>query len=252
MFKKTMKFDNLDGEEVTQTFYFNYNKKEIAELLEFGRILRFDPRPGVEYLPLEEQMKRLSTPVEESGLSQRQNNEQAYQIFENLLLDAYGIKGEDNVSFNKTSELRHYWSTHVAFPEMVFEFLENPQLGAEFIERCLPARMVAKAKEEMAAEQRRSPSEVSLADMVEEAARRQEDPATRIEPGMQGAIDAGVATPEVAKLAEDVASGTKSVAPEDLTPEDIMGMDDVAFSKLDPQRLSREAMMAAFRRKSQG
>ena len=244
MFKKTMKFDDLDDNEVEQTFYFNYNKKEIAELLEFGRVLRFSPRPGIEYLPLEEQLKKLSTPVSESGLTQRQNNEQAYQIFENLLLDAYGVKGEDNVSFDKSDELRHYWSTHVAFPELIFEFLGNEKLAAQFIEKCLPGKLVARAKEEMEAEQAKKLSASTIREMNEEAARRQADPETRIEPGLEAAVEAGVAPKEMLE--------SPFVKPEDLTPEDIASMDDITFKKLDPRQLSREAMLAAFQRKSQG
>lgn len=251
MFKKTMTFDNLEGDEVQQTFYFNYNKKEIAELLEFGRVLRFAPRPGATYLPLEEQMAKLTTPTDESGLSNRENNEMAYEIFQNLLLDAYGVKGDDNVSFDKTDALRHYWSTHVAFPELVFEFLENTQLAAEFIEKCLPPKLVSKAKAEMAAEQGRKIDDATLAEMVEEAGRRQQDPATRIEPGLEAAKEALQPSPEMVKVAEAVADGgVPEIAMEDLTGADIEAMDDVSFKKLDPRRLSQEAMMAAFRRKS--
>jgi hypothetical protein len=272
MFKKTMKFDNLEGEEVQQTFYFNYNKKEIAELLEFGRILRFPGRAGVTYLPLEEQMAKLSTPMEESGLSNRQNNEQAYEIFQNLLLDAYGVKGDDNVSFDKAPELRHYWSTHVAFPELIFEFLENPAEAAEFIEKCLPPRMVSKAKEEMQRENQGKLTSTGLKDMVEEAARRQQDPATRIEPGPEAAAEALGANAEVAQLAEHVKKEDitathvgqeppEPVAPpvelvkgkafyDALTNEEILAMPEPDFKKLDPRMLNQSQLQAAFRRRA--
>lgn len=214
MFKKTMKFDNLEGEEVEQTFYFNYNKKEIAELLEFKE--------------LEQKINLLQTPVSESGLSELENTKQAYDIFQDLILDAYGEKGADNVTFVKNEELRTYWKNHVAFVELIFEFLANPQAGAEFIENCLPAKMVAKAKEEMQRENAGKLTSATLTQMVQEADRRQSDPATAIAPG-----DTSLIHP-----------------PEDLTPEDIREMDDVAFRKLDVQKLSREAMVAAFQRKS--
>lgn len=239
MFKKTMKFDNLDGEEVTQTFYFNYNKKEIAELLEFER--------------LEEKLKLLTTPVEESGLTQQENNQQAYDIFQDLILNAYGEKGADNVTFVKNERTKEYWKSHVAFVEMIFEFLENTALAAEFIEKCLPSKMVQKAKEEMAAEQGRKLSDETLSEMVEEAARRQEDPATRIEPGPEAAAAVLGENPGVAELAKDIADGgVPEIKTENLTPEDVLSMDPVAFSKLDERQLSKDALLAAFRRKSQG
>lgn len=238
MFKKTMKFDDLDGNEVTQTFYFNYNKKEVAELLEFKK--------------LEEKLELLSKPIEESGLTQQENNQQAYDIFQDLILDAYGEKGADNVTFRKTPELREYWKSHVAFVEMIFEFLANPSLAAQFIENCLPAKLVAKAKEELSAENQGKLSPGTLSEMAQEAARRQEDPATRIEPGLDAAVEALQPGPEMVKAAQSVADGgVPGKKTEDLTEEDILEMDDVAFSKLDAQKLKESALLAAFKRKMQ-
>lgn len=253
MFKKTMKFDDLDGNEVSQTFYFNYNKKEVAELLEFGAIQEF-AKAGETHLPLEEKLARLSTPVEESGLSQTENNRQAYGIFQDLILDAYGVKGEDNVSFEKNDKNRNYFRSHVAFPEMIFEFLENPKLAAEFVESCLPPRMVEKAKAEMQKENSNKLTSANLSEMVDEAARRQKDPATRIEPGPEAAAAVLGENAEVAQAARSIAEnsgGVKAKAQEDMTEEDILGMDDLAFRKLDPRKFSQEQLMWAFKRKTQ-
>ena len=260
MFKKTMKFDNLDGEEVQQTFYFNFNKKEIIELMQFGRIQSHTDVTR-EAIPLEEAMKKLNTSVEESGLSEIENSRQAYNIFQDLLLDAYGVKGEDNVSFNKTPELRHYWSTHVAFPELVFEFLENPALAAEFVEKCLPPRLVAQAKTQMQKESQGQLSSESLSEMVTEADRRQQDPATRIEPGGSEPTGVSQLADHIKKedapagqegpmpVAPAEGGGVKAKEPEELTEQEIMEMDDIAFKKLDPRRLSPMQLQAAFRRK---
>src|ERR1044072_2803522 len=253
MFKKTMKFDDLDGNEVEQTFYFNYNKKEIAELLEFGQLSQF-PTPDKKRLPLEQTLEQLKTPVSDSGLSQVENNQMAYNIFQDLILDAYGEKGADNVTFVKNDRTRAYFASHVAFVDLIFEFLENPRLGGQFIENCLPAKLVAKAKEELATESKGQLSGDTLSEMVEEAERRQQNPDTRVEPGTTPTD----ADPGVRALAEATASskdkdveylGTPGKRVEDLTPEDIRTMDDIAFRKLDPRRLTRDTMLAAFERR---
>lgn len=243
MFKKTMTFDNLDGEEVKQTFYFHYSKKEVAELLEFGAIQK-TAKPGKTYLPLEQALKVLGTPTEESGLSQVDNNRQAYEIFQDLILDAYGEKGADNVTFVKNERTRSYWESHVAFVEMIFEFLENPDLAAQFIESCLPPKLVAAAKAEEANNKRLTSADIH--DLSAEAARRQQDPTTRIEPG----VIPEDADPNVVGLAQVAAKTEKTVDYQLLTEAEILAMDDVAFNKLDPQKLSKPQMMAAFRRKS--
>jgi peptidyl-tRNA hydrolase len=212
MFKKTMTFDDLEGNEVSQTFYFNYNKKEVAELLEFKQ--------------LEEKLKLLTVPIEESGLTQVENNQQAYDIFQDLILDAYGEKGADNVTFVKNERTREYFRSHVAFVELIFEFLENPKLAGEFIEKCLPQKLVARAKEEIAAKEKGKLSSSTLAEMVQEADRRQQDPETRIEPGLGAAQEA-----EVAPIVTD-----------GLTDEEILGKK--------PQDLSKPQLLRAMELKS--
>lgn len=227
MFKKTMTFDDLDGNEKKQTFYFNFNKKEIVEMI------------GLK--GLEEKIQRLQMPIEESGLTERENAQQAYDIFQELILDAYGEKGADNVTFVKNDQLREYFKSHVAFVELIFEFLENPTLGAQFIESCLPAKLVEKAKAEMALENGAKISSETLTEMVLEAERRQNDPATAIEPGDTSLIEPPVAPPEAPPAPKEQ---------EDLTPEDIKTMPEDEFAKIDVRRLSRESMVAAFGRKN--
>lgn len=252
MFKKTMTFDDLDGNEVSQTFYFNFNKKEIAELLEFGAIQKFAV-PGKVYVPLETAMERLSTPVEVSGLTEQENTLQAYNIFQDLILDAYGVKGDDNVTFKKNKELRNYWESHVAYVELIWEFVGNPPLMGEFMESCFPPKMLAAAKKEMQKTHGNTLTSETLADMINEAERRQQDPATRIEPGLEAAQEALQPAPEVVVVAKAVAdSGEPEKKIEDLTESDILAMDEVSFKKLDIQKLSKEQMQIAFRRKLQG
>lgn len=226
MFKKTMKFDDLDGNEVTQTFYFNYNKKEVAELLEFGELSQFpSEKPR---LPLEQQLKRLTTSVEESGLSEVENSRQAYDIFQNLILDAYGERGEDNVTFVKNEKTRNYFKSHVAFVEMIFEFLENPKLASQFIENCLPAKFVQEAREELQKQNQGKLSSEDLASMVEEAAKRQEDPSTRVEAGESPSV------PEEENV----------IVTDGKTDEELLAMD--------PSSMSKAQLLRAFEVKSKG
>lgn len=236
MFKKTMKFEDLEGNEVEKTFYFNFNKKELAEMIEFG--------------DLEGKMKTLSMPVEESGLTQQENTRMAYDIFQNWILDAYGQKSDDNLSFVKNEEIREYWKNHVAFVEMIWEFIEKPNLATEFIEACMPAKMVAAAKEELSTKHEGLQSS-NLLDMVQEAERRQKDPTTRIEPGPEAAAEALGENKEVAQAAVAVKELQDQEKPKsELTPGDIQNMTDEEFAKLDVKGLSQPALISAFQRKS--
>lgn len=255
MFKKTMKFDDLEGKEVEGTFYFHYDKKEVAELMEFGYISKFRPDDISSRLPLEEQLKVLSTPVSESGLSQKENTQQAYDIFQDLILDAFGEKGSDNQTFVKNERTREYFASHVAFPELIFEMIDNPRLAGSFIENCLPPKYREEAKKELESQ---GYSGATLHDMVEEAERRQKDPATRIEPGIEAAREALGHQPEIEQAAgaikdsPDIASyepPAKNRLASSLTAEDIEEMDANAFQRLDMKDLNKDALFAAFKRK---
>jgi hypothetical protein len=236
MFKKTMTFEDLDGNEVTDTFYFNFNKKELAEMIEFGN--------------LEEKMEKLSMPVEKSGLTQQENTKMAYDIFQDWILDSYGQKSADNLSFDKNETIRNYWRGHVAFVELIWEMIENPKLATEFIEACMPPKMVAAAKEEMKTKHEGLES-TSLLDMVAEAERRQKDPATRIEPGPEAAREALGSNPEVEKAAVAVKEAQEAPKPKsEMTAEDVRALSDEDFANLDVKGLSQAALVAAFQRKS--
>lgn len=236
MFTKTIEFEDLNGDTRRQTFHFNYSKKEIAELLEFGMVRDFARYRGKErerIQPLEDQMARLTKPISESGLTQVENSQQAYDIFQELILGAYGVKSSDNTSFEKSPANWSYFENHVAFVEMIFEFLIDTSLINDFIEGCLPAKLVAEAKKDAGV--------TNISEMSAEAARRQEDPETRIEPGDYSHLDP---SPEVVRLAEQTAASKQ-----ELTEEEILTMPQHEFEKLDPRKIPPHLLPVAFRRK---
>lgn len=98
-------------------------------------------------------------------------------------------------------------------------------------------------------------SKPSVKEMVAEANRRQQDPATRIEPGPEAAAEVLGENAEVSQFATALSSQPEATATpkrtSELTPEDIAAMDDETFKKLDIRGLSRETMYSAFQRKAQ-
>lgn len=218
MFTKLVQFEDLEGNTVQDTFYFNFNKLEVIEMMELDR--------------LEEKMQRLSKTAEEKGVDDPENSREAYETFKDLILKAYGHKAPNGRDFHKKDPdtgrpYRNDLEASPALSEIIIEFMQNPDLGAQFVEKCLPPKMVAEVKA-----QQKTPEEIT--ELVTEADRRQQDPETRIEPGT---LPAGVEPPQEKRQ-------------EDLTADDIRGMDDEAFAKLDPKRLNQDAMYAAFTRKS--
>ena len=129
MLKKTLTYDDLDENTITDDFYFHLNKLEIMKMS-----LEFDGASG-----LEEIMKKLT---------ETDNAREAYGLFEKVLLSAYGVKGADNKTFIKSPELTQAFAQSSALGELIFEMLENPKDAALFIEQVLPSKLVAEAKVE--------------------------------------------------------------------------------------------------------
>lgn len=155
MLKKTITYDNYDGDTVSEDFYFNFTKLEIMEMLELDG--------------LQETIERLT---------KTENAKEAYGLFKKLILDAYGEKSADGRRFVKSPEIKASFEQSPALSEMIIEFLQNPSLGGQFIEGTLPARLVAEAK----AAQAKNPTDADITAMVEEAALRQENPETSVLP----------------------------------------------------------------------
>lgn len=124
MIKKEIAFTNLDDKEVTQTYYFHFNKLEGTEL-------------DLEYGGLENKMKELT---------ETEDSKQAYLIFKDILLRAVGKKSEDGNRFIKNAEIRSQLEDSPALGELIYEFFEKPELVGPFMESMLPAKDVAEGK----------------------------------------------------------------------------------------------------------
>jgi len=217
MLKKTITFEDYSEppREISRDFYFNFTKLEVIEMLE-----------------VEDLEGTLKT------LQETQDGPKAYEMFKKLILRAYGEKTPEG-GFTKEDEngrpLSKKFETLPACSELIIEFLQNPLLGADFIEKCLPAKMVAEAKEA----QKNNPSKAELEKMVAEAAERQENPETRIEPGTPPA--------ELRVVEED----TKTF--DDFSKEELLEMSQEQFQSLvprDPKSMTQAQLLVAFERKN--
>lgn len=122
MLKRSITFDDFEGNSVTEVHYFNLNKLEAGKLVHFEDI----------------ENKILKATASEDA-------QQAFELFETIILRCYGIK-EDNTIFIKSEEATNRFRQSLAFEALVMELLENPDLGAQFIEQVLPQKLVQEAK----------------------------------------------------------------------------------------------------------
>lgn len=117
MLKKEITYENFDGEETTETFYFNVSKPEIIEL-------EVDIQGG---------FGRMMERIVEAN-----DTKLLIQEFKRIILLAYGVKSEDGKRFIKSDELREEFTQTAAYSELFMQLALDADAAADFIKAILP------------------------------------------------------------------------------------------------------------------
>jgi hypothetical protein len=117
VFKKTITYEDYNGQKVTEDFYFHLSKAELMEL-------ELSKTNG-----LSDFMQRLI---------QTKDGKEIVDTFKTIILSAYGQKSEDGRRFIKTPELREEFTQTPAYSELFMEFAMNAEAGSEFIRNLVP------------------------------------------------------------------------------------------------------------------
>lgn len=147
MIKKDITFENLDGVEVTETWYFAFSKLEAVEKeLELGG--------------LEETLQRIT---------ETSDAQTAYRIFKEIVVEAVGQKSENGNRFIKTPEIRADFEASPAMSELIFSFFEDTNQATAFFEGILPRKDVEAGKAAMAARQAQVSQDAPVAPVLQTA-----------------------------------------------------------------------------------
>lgn len=122
MLKKVIKYIDYDGQERTETFYFNLNKVELAEME-----LSSSKDGGLS--------KYIQKIVEEKNVEQLMN------IFKKIILMSYGVKSTDGKRFEKSKVLSDEFAQTEAFVELFLELTGNAEAAAAFINGIIPQNL---------------------------------------------------------------------------------------------------------------
>ena len=117
MLKREITYENYDGVEVKETFYFNLTRSEIImmSMEEDGDIA-----------------ERLQSILD------KKDGKLIVKTFHDLILRAYGEKSADGRRFVKSSELSKAFSETPAFDVMFEEMMMNPDKALEFVNALIP------------------------------------------------------------------------------------------------------------------
>lgn len=119
MLAKVINYTDYNGEDRSETFYFNLSNAELAEL-------NLTTEGG-----LQETIKKIVD---------AKNIPEVTKWFKKIILMAYGEKSADGRRFIKSSELSEEFSQTEAYSELFIELITNEQKAADFINGIVPKR----------------------------------------------------------------------------------------------------------------
>lgn len=133
MLKKVITYEDYNGVERTEEFYFNMSKAELTEM-------HLTTAQG-----LDEKIKNIVNAKSQVELE---------QFLKNLLIMSYGKKSDDGRLFMKNDEIRAEFTASPAYDMMYTELFTDEKACADFIEGILPKSLKDAAKANMAANTR--------------------------------------------------------------------------------------------------
>ena len=117
MLKETRTYEDWDGVERTEDFYFNLSKAELAEM----------------ELSSDGGMENLLTKIINS-----KDNKKIVEIFKQIILKAYGEKSDDGRRFIKSEELSKAFSETPVYSDLFMELATDDKKAAAFINGIIP------------------------------------------------------------------------------------------------------------------
>ena len=117
MLKENIAYTDYNGLERKEDFYFNLTKAELLKM-EMGTT------GG-----LAEKIKKIV---------EAQDYPAIYNIFEDLVLTAYGIKSDDGKRFIKSKEISEAFSQTEAFSELIMKLATDADYATKFVKGIIP------------------------------------------------------------------------------------------------------------------
>lgn len=127
MLKETRVYEDYDGVERKEDFYFNLSKAELAEM-------ELSNEGG-----LENYLQRIVDAKDTSKL---------IDIFKKLLLKSYGIKSDDGRRFIKSEEISKAFSETPVYSEMFMELATDDIKAANFVKKIVPKDIASEIDKE--------------------------------------------------------------------------------------------------------
>jgi hypothetical protein len=132
MFTDKITYQNFNGEEETEEFFFHLSASDIAriELMHQG-------------------LGKTGMIDELNRIIKKQNGAEIIAAFEGFVKDSYGIKSDDGRRFIKTDEVYQEFRSSGAYDVFFLKLVTDAEFGAKFINGLLPEDLRAQAEKLM-------------------------------------------------------------------------------------------------------
>lgn len=117
MLKKTITYEDFNGEEVSEDFFFHLSKAELVEL-------ELSYKGG-----LQEAIKRIVAAKDGKAIIAE---------FKKIILNSYGQRSEDGRRFIKNQALRDDFESSEAYSTLFMELVTDAEKAAEFVRGVVP------------------------------------------------------------------------------------------------------------------
>lgn len=136
MIKKTIKFEDLNGNEVITDAYFNLSKFDIAKLdIEYEDVKFVDENGEV----------LNGTQAVIRDIIANPKGKKILAFIENLVQKSYG-KRIDDVEFRKSEEILASFMATDAYSELILSFVDNTEELTNFISGIIPKKLLEEAQ----------------------------------------------------------------------------------------------------------
>jgi hypothetical protein len=137
MLKQTIKFRDLDDNEIEDVFYFNLNKGELGKMLLThvdGDVIdgEGDPTKWIQ------------------EIIDSRDGGRIIDLFEMFVKASYGVRSENNRRFIKSEEAWLDFYQSDAYSEFFFKLCTDAEFGGQFISGLMPQELQDEVKNEMA------------------------------------------------------------------------------------------------------
>lgn len=127
MLVKRISYTDYNGNQRSEDFYFNLNKGEIFNM-------QFGTEGGLD--------KAIQKII------QTEDTPKIVKIFQDIILNAYGVKSDDGRRFIKSEELSTEFKQTEAYSELLMELVSDEKKAAEFINALMPKDLAEEAQKQ--------------------------------------------------------------------------------------------------------